>query len=227
MCGRFTITTKLDDLQARFGFEPGNLEMPPRYNVAPTQEVLAVVHRGANRAELMRWGLIPYWAKDSKIGNRMINPRAESVVEKSPFREAFQRRRCLVVADGFYEWRKVGKLRVPMRVVLRTGEVFGFAGLWETWRAPTGERLRSCTIITTVANSVIEPVHDRMPVILPRESEAQWLDTDVTDAAQLRELLLPYPSSEMLAYEVSPLVNSPDNETPECIKSVESNRMEL
>ena len=227
MCGRFTLTASPDDLKARFGVDPGDLDVTPRYNVAPTDNVLTVVNRGQVRAQMMRWGLIPFWAKDAKIGSRMINARAESVVEKSAFREAFQRRRCLVVADGFYEWRKEGKLRVPMRVILNSSEVFGFAGLWETWKAPDGELVRSCTIVTTVANSLLAPVHDRMPVILSREAEACWLDTSVTDTAELRELLLPYPSSEMHVYEVSPVVNKVDNDTPECIIPVPSGRLAL
>ena len=227
MCGRFTLTTKLDDLQARFGFEAGDLETVPRYNVAPTDNVLTVVNRGQVRAQMMRWGLVPFWAKDIKIGNRMINARAESAVEKSAFREAFQRRRCLVVADGFYEWKKEGKLRTPMRIVLGSHEPFGFAGLWETWKAPDGELVKSCTIVTTVANSLLAPIHDRMPVILSREAEAGWLDTRVTDTAELRELLLPYPSSEMQVFQVSPAVNSVRNDTPDCISPVPSGRMAL
>lgn len=227
MCGRFTLTTKLDNLQARFGIDTEDLEVMPKYNIAPTQDVLTVVNRGQVRAQMMRWGLIPFWAKDVKIGNRMINARAESVVEKSAFREAFQRRRCLVVADGFYEWRKEGKLRMPIRVILNSSEAFGFAGLWETWKAADGELVRSCTIVTTVANSLIAPVHDRMPVILSREAEAQWLDTSVTDTAELRELLLPYPSSEMQLYEVSQAVNFPHVDTPDCISPVPSKRLAL
>ena len=227
MCGRFTLTTRPDDLWARFGIDTGDLDITPKYNIAPTQDVLTVVNRGQVRAQMMRWGLIPFWAKDVKIGNRMINARAESVVEKSSFREVFQRRRCLVVADGFYEWRKDGKLRIPMRVTLNSSEAFGFAGLWETWKAPGGELFRSCTIVTTVANSLLAPVHDRMPVILSKEAEAQWLDTSITDTAELRELLLPYPSSEMRLYRVSPVVNSPHVDTSDCISPVPSGRLAL
>ena len=150
----------------------------------------------------------------------MINARAETVVEKPSFRQAFQKRRCLVLADGFYEWMKVGKSRVPMRIVLNFGEPFGFAGLWESWKAADGQIVKSCTIITTRPNAVMEPIHNRMPVILPREGEPVWLDQNLDDMAQLRELLVPYSASEMEAYEVSPLVNSPGNEVPECIARI-------
>ena len=164
----------------------------------------------------MRWGLIPFWAKDYSIGNRMINARAETVDTSAAFRRAFERRRCLVVADGFYEWLKVGKARVPMRVALSSGEPFAFAGLWETWRSPEGEQVASCTIITTTPNAVMEPVHNRMPVILSRDAESEWLDmTGARPAAKLKELLVPYAGQDLEVYEVSTLVNSPRNDTPE------------
>ena len=165
----------------------------------------------------MRWGLIPSWAKDPSIGNRMINARGETVAEKPSFRNALQRRRCLVLADGFYEWQKVGKAKRPMRIVLKSREPFAFAGLWESWRNPDGEAVRSCTIVTTQANEALRPIHERMPVILPREMEEFWLDGDVTDPAALTDVLLSYPDESVEAYEVSSLVNKATNNGPDLI----------
>ncbi|MCZ6788963.1 MAG: SOS response-associated peptidase [Chloroflexi bacterium] len=221
MCGRYSLTSDLDTLQLRFGFRAGDLTYEPRYNVAPTQEVLTVTGDGSeNHARFMRWGLIPFWAKDASIGGRMINARAETVVEKPGYREAFQERRCLILADGFYEWRREGKLRTPMRIVLKNGEPFGFAGLWETWKNPEGELVRSCAIITTVPNALMEPIHNRMPVMLARDTEELWLDTGNKDTAELRELLIPYDPSDMEAYPVSDLVNKYQNDVPEVMVRV-------
>ena len=224
MCGRYSLVADISELALRFDFEGGGETRPPRFNIAPTQEVLAVTRDSGdsrNAARAMRWGLIPFWAKDPSIGNRMINARAETVDTSPAFRRAFERRRCLVVADGFYEWLKVGKERVPMRVSLSSGEPFAFAGLWETWRSPDGEPLASCTIITTTPNAVMEPVHNRMPVILPRNAEGVWLDTSgARSAAELKELLAPYVGPGLEVYEVSKLVNSPRNDTPEVLARV-------
>ena len=217
MCGRYSLTIDFDVLEDRFTFRGGvQLSLLTKYNIAPTQEVLTVVNDGSeNRAQVMKWGLIPFWAKDPKIGSRMINARAETVVEKPVFREAFSKRRCLVVADGFYEWKKTPEGRMPMRIVLKSGGPFGFAGLWETWKSPDGQSVKSCTIITTTANSLMEPIHNRMPVILSHEAERDWLDVTQSDTAELRELLVPYAASEMEVYEVSSLVNSWKNESPD------------
>ena len=216
MCGRYSMSSDLDTLQVRFGFQAKGLSYEPRFNVAPTQEVLTVTNDGSeNHAQFMKWGLIPFWAKDASIGARMINARAETVVEKPSYREAFQERRCLVIADGFYEWRKEGKLKTPMRIVLKNGEPFGFAGLWGTWKNPEGERARSCTIITTLPNTLTEPIHNRMPVMLTRDAEALWLDPSNKGTADLRELLVPYDPSDMEAYQVSDLVNKYQNDVPE------------
>jgi putative SOS response-associated peptidase YedK len=217
MCGRYSLTSKLNNLQARFDFEAGNLVYRPRYNVAPTQDVLAVVNDGRNRAGFLRWGLVPFWAKDPRIGSRMINARAETVAEKPAFRRALRKQRCLVLADGFYEWKKEGSAKVPMYIAARSGEPFGMAGLWETWKAPSGESLHSCAIITTAANSLMEPIHERMPVILTQEAEATWLDAGIDDPGPLTRLLLPYPAAELEAYPVSTLVNSPRNDARECL----------
>jgi len=217
MCGRFSLTANLNNLQARFDFEGRDLVYRLRYNVAPTQAVLAVVNDGRNRAEFMRWGLIPFWAKDPGVGSRMINARAETVAKKPSFRQALRQRRCLVLADGFFEWKREGTKKFPMYITARSREPFGMAGLFETWKAPSGETVRSCAIITTGPNSLMEPIHDRMPVILPRDAEATWLDLSIGDAGALTPLLVPYPAGEMEAYPVSTLVNPPKNDFPECI----------
>lgn len=219
MCGRFTLTTEFDRLAEHFSFRAANVSYSPRYNIAPSQSVLTIIdNEGEHRAGLLRWGLIPSWAKDATIGNRMINARAETVAEKPSFRRALQKRRCLVLADGFYEWRKEGRTKTPMFITLKLREPFAFAGLWETWKPPTGDPVHSCTIITTSPNSLMATIHDRMPVILPRTAESLWLDRTVTDPQTLLPLLKPYASELMEAYAVSPLVNSPRNDTPACIE---------
>ncbi|MCD5399858.1 MAG: SOS response-associated peptidase [Dehalococcoidia bacterium] len=221
MCGRFTLTADQDSFEDRFSLTRFDLGWVPSFNIAPTQEVLTVTNDGSeNRPELMRWGLVPSWAKDPKIGNRMINARSETLAEKPSFRTAFKRRRCLIPADGFYEWKREGKAKKPMLITANPGGLFAFAGLWETWKQPDDSWLLTCAIITTSANEFMKSIHDRMPVILPRESEASWLDPEEQDTAMLSELLLPYDSDRMEAYEVSTLVNSPRNNFPEVIEPV-------
>ena len=217
MCGRFTLTSNLNDLQGRFDFETGNLDRRPQYNIAPTQQVLTVVNDGGRRAELMRWGLIPFWAKDPKIGNRMINAVGETAATKPAFRAAFKKRRCLVLADGFFEWRRDGKQKIPTYIFLKSKEPFAFAGLWETWKAADGEVVKSCTIITTEPNEFVSPIHNRMPVILSGETEALWLDPMTEKSDTLTPLLIPSPPEYLDSYEVSDVVNSPKNSGPECI----------
>ena len=224
MCGRYSLIADLGELARRFEFDGDWLSFEPAYNVAPTQEVLTVVGGETRRGGFMRWGLIPWWAKKVSIGSRMINARAETVAEKSAFRDALRRRRCLVIADGFYEWQRAGAARKPMRVVLRSGEPFAFAGLWSVWKDPDGNRIPSCTIITTTANDLLSPIHDRMPVVLPREMEAFWLDGSVEDHDALRSVLNPYPNDAMEVYEVSSLVNSAANDGPEVIEPSASQR---
>ena len=215
MCGRYSLIADIGELQERFGFDGSELTHAPRYNVAPTQMALTVTNGSERRGSYMRWGLIPSWAKSASVGNRMINARAETVAEMPSFRTALQRRRCLVLADGFYEWQR------PMRITMASGEPFAFAGLWDAWRDPKGEVVRSCAIITTSANESLSPIHDRMPVILPRELESLWLDHDIQDPAALDGILRPYPNDRALdAYEVSTLVNSPANDTPELVVPV-------
>lgn len=230
MCGRFTLIA-WDEVERRFLPDGSGMEIirerfadaepPPRYNIAPTQDVITITSDGeANAAQFMRWGLVPSWAKDVSIGSRMINARAETLAERPSFRTAFRRRRCLVVADSFYEWKRDGRKRTPMRISLESGELFGFAGLWESWKSPVGRRILSCTIVTTEANDFIAPIHDRMPVILSQDAEPMWLDPDVQDTDALSKLLTPYPSDLMSAYEVSSVVNSAANDVPECIAPV-------
>ena len=217
MCGRYSLIADISELQERFDFDSSGLTHTPRYNVAPTQMALTVTNGSGRRGSYMRWGLIPSWAKSPSVGSRMINARAETLAERPSFRTAFQRRRCLVLADGFYEWERKGSSGRPMRIVMASGEPFAFAGLWDAWRDPNGEVVRSCTIITIAANDLLSPIHDRMPVILPRELESLWLDRGIQDPAALGDILMLYPTDAMEAYEVSSLVNSPANDGPEVV----------
>ena len=218
MCGRYSLIADLGELARRFEFDGDWLTFESAYNIAPTQDVLTVVGGETRRGGFMRWGLVPWWAKNASIGNRMINARAETVAERPAFRDALRRRRCLVLADGFYEWQRAGNARRPMRVVMRTGEPFAFAGLWSVWKDPDGNRIPSCAIITTAANDLLRPVHDRMPVVLPKEMEEFWLDPTVDDPNMLASVLAPYSDDAMDVYEVSALVNSAANDGPEVIE---------
>ena len=221
MCGRYSLAIDMRGLEDRFAIRDEGLSYQPRFNIAPAQEVLTVTSDGtANRAQLMKWGLVPSWAKDPAMGQRMINARAETVAQRPAFRDALRKRRCIIPADGFYEWMNTPMGRKPMRIILKSGEPFGFAGLWEVWRAPGGGLLRSCTIITTTPNEVLKSIHDRMPVILPREAEAGWLDEGSDDPGVLMRCLGPYPADEMETYEVSTMVNSPRYDIPEVIARI-------
>ena len=217
MCGRYTLTTGIIKLQERFGFVMDSPAPEPRYNIAPTQQALTVVIDGLRRGEMMRWGLTPPWAKDVKIGSRMINAAGETAAIKPAFRSAFRRRRCLVLADGFFEWRREGKERVPVYFFQKSGQPMALAGLWESWQSPAGERIRSCAILTTAANEFISQVHHRMPVILSAETEPLWLDPLTENPATLEPLLIPAPPDSLDAYEVSPAVNQVRNDGPGCI----------
>jgi putative SOS response-associated peptidase YedK len=221
MCGRFTLTTDPGVVARRFGAPPAQGGgTTPRYNVAPTQLVVTVTDDGQRHLEPMRWGLIPRWAKDAKIGSTLINARAETLAEKPAFRDALKRRRCLIPADGFYEWAAMaGSARKqPIRVVLASGEPFAFAGLWDEWRPPDGAPpVRTCTIITTTPNDLMAQYHHRMPVILTPEAEQVWLDPAITAPEQLLPLLASYPAEAMRAYPVSGLVNSVANDSPQLV----------
>lgn len=199
MCGRYTTTnTDAAVLRERFAVQRSIEAFTPSHNVKPTQDAPVVIARDGDR-ELasMRWGLIPAWAKEATIGGKMFNARAETVAEKPSFRHAFRRRRCLVPATGFYEWQADGRHKVPREFVVGDGEVFAFAGLYETWRNPGGDPIHSYAIITTTPNELVAPIHNRMPVILPRDTEAVWLDPDFEDVGFLQSLLVPFPADAM------------------------------
>jgi len=221
MCGRFTLRTPTPVLIEQFGL--GEIpELPPRYNIAPTQSVAAVRHNAAADRELvpLRWGLIPRWAKDPAVGNRMINARSETVAEKPSFRSAFRRRRCLIPADGFYEWRKIGGRKQPYYIHMADQQPFAFAGLWEHWESGA-EQIESCTILTTEANALMSGLHDRMPVILAPGDFDTWLNCEQRDWQHLTPLLASYPSDQMHYHPVSTVVNSPRNQGPELVAPVE------
>jgi len=219
MCGRFTLATPEQDLVVQFNL-PEIPDLQPRYNIAPTQPVAAVrlpTAEGHRELVMLHWGLIPFWADDPGLGARMINARSETVADKPAFRAAFRRRRCLVPADGFYEWQKQNGAKQPFYIRMQDARPFGFAGLWERWQGKDGTVIESCTLLTTQPNELIRPLHNRMPVILHPHNYAVWLDPEVEDVDVLRRLLDPYPSGEMEAYPVSRYVNAPQNEGPECI----------
>jgi putative SOS response-associated peptidase YedK len=220
MCGRFTLTDPNQKLAVQFNL-PEIPDLKPRYNIAPTQPVavVRVPAEGAVRQMVMlHWGLIPFWAKDPEGGARMINARAETAGERPAFRAAFRRRRCLVVADGFYEWQKLNGSKQPYFVRMRDRSAFAFAGLWEHWEGSDSTVIESCTLLTTEPNDLLRPVHNRMPVILRPEDYEQWLDPGVREVDKLEPLLHPYTSAEMEAFPVSRFVNSPQNDDPRCIE---------
>ena len=217
MCGRYTLVADIAELGERFGFDADGLPHLPSYNIAPTQMALAVTNGDGRHAFRMRWGLVPSWARNLSSGRPMINARAETVAERPAFRSAFRRRRCLVIADGYYEWQAAGSSRTPFRIAMESGEPFAFAGLWETWRNPEGETVTSCAIITTEATEALSPIHDRMPVILPRDLEDLWLDHGVEDPGLLSGILAPYAGGGLEAYRVPTLVNSVRNNGPELV----------
>lgn len=218
MCGRFALGWPSKKIQEHFHL-PAAPELVARYNIAPSQDVAAIrqlTGSGPHQLDMLRWGLIPHWAKDIKIGYKMTNARSETITAKPSFRTAFSRRRCLIAANGFYEWLQAGKTKQPYHIKLTDGDMFGFAGLWESWHAPDGKVIESCTIITTAANSLVKQIHDRMPVIIPPESYDAWLDLHTKQNALLA-LLKPYPPEEMVAYRVGSKVNSPKHDTPDCL----------
>jgi len=231
MCGRFTLTADPDTLRQVFALGKTSAaalaELFPRYNIAPSQPVAVVVadSEGGRKLEFFKWGLIPSWAKDPKIGNRMINARAETLAEKPSFRTALKKRRCLILADGFYEWKREGTLRAktPMYIQLKSGEPFALAGLWEFWRPLDSDAdafIKSCAIITIAPNALMEKIHDRMPVILKPQAYDLWLTPGELPAERTLPLLKPFAASQMKAITVSTLVNNTANDSPECIRPV-------
>lgn len=213
MCGRYVITSPPAAIRALFGY-PEQPNFPARYNVAPTQPIPVVrVHEGQRQFVLMRWGLIPSWVKDPKTFSLLINARSDSVLEKPAFRNAVRRRRCLIPADGFYEWSEAGGRKRPYFVHLRAGGPFGFAGVWETWTGPNGEEMDTAAIVTTAANRALSPIHDRMPVILSPEAFPLWLDCAKVDAQTATALLVPAHEDLVEAYEISSAVNRVANDS--------------
>jgi putative SOS response-associated peptidase YedK len=220
MCGRYSQSGIIEQLRPRFQLDL-ILEPPvQRYNIAPSQTAPVVLWEDGRVLKLMQWGLVPYWAKDEKIGNKMINARAETLTEKRSFKRLLASNRCLVLADGFYEWRpsRTGKGKTPVRIVLKSRELFAFAGLWDCKKRVDGSELFSYTIITTEANDLIRPFHHRMPVILDAQHEDIWLHGTADDMETMLGLLRPYPAAAMELYEVSAAVNSPRTDSSECIQ---------
>ena len=222
MCGRFTLTVDPSDLQEAFADYTFPAKFAPRFNIAPSQPILAIPNDARNKADFFVWGLIPSWAKDLSIGQRLINARGETLAEKPSFRGGFKYKRCLILADGFYEWKSQPgtKTKVPHFIHLKNRQPFAFAGLWDEWRSPDGGSLRSATIITTEPNELMATIHNRMPVILRPADYAQWLDTSPRAPADLLPLLQPFPPDEMAAHPVSTLVNSPANDRAELVVPV-------
>jgi putative SOS response-associated peptidase YedK len=225
MCGRYSQSQSAEIIAQ--AFQVDNVPpLKPRYNIAPTQSVPTVLQTSAStnrQFKMLHWGLIPSWAKDAKMGARLINARAETVAEKPAFRSAFRQRRCLVLADGFYEWQQQEekKQKQPFYFHLREKQPFAFAGLWEHWQDDAaGEEIESCTLLTTEANELMEPIHNRMPVILDPKDYDLWLDPKVKNSELLQPLLRPYATEEMTAYRVSTAVNKPIHDTAECIESI-------
>jgi putative SOS response-associated peptidase YedK len=219
MCGRFTLRTPPAELAELFQL----LRLPDwseRFNIAPTQQVLAFHQQSDGRmAELLRWGLVPSWSRDIAIGSRMINARGETVAQKPSFRAAFKRRRCVIPADGFFEWAKTsGRTKQPYYITPKSGRPFAFAGLWESWDSADGSEIKTCTIITTTANEMLADIHDRMPVILQEIDIDRWLDPKNQVAAELQPLLAPCAAVNMQRAAVSTFVNSPRNDAAECVE---------
>ncbi|OMF27296.1 SOS response-associated peptidase [Paenibacillus sp. FSL H8-0259] len=222
MCGRFTITVTLEELITHYLIDDSKLAtLKPNYNVAPMHNVPAVIASDAGkRLGELRWGLVPFWAKDEKIGSKMINARAETVADKPAFKRLLKTKRCIIPADGFYEWKKDGTSKQPYRILMSDGSLFSFAGLYDTWEDPEGKKLSTCTIITTTPNSLMEDIHDRMPVILRPEDEADWLGRDNDDVESLLKLLKPYDAAKMRAYKVPSAVGNVRNNSKDLLEDI-------
>lgn len=220
MCGRFALSIPMNELMDYFEVEDG-VEFATRYNIAPTQDVLVVRNNTENKREfaLVRWGLIPSWQNEEDISSDWINARAETAAEKPLFKNAFKQRRCLIVADGFYEWQK-GKTKTPFYIYKKDGKPLAMAGLWEQWESKSGEAIESCTILTSNANRLVKPIHHRMPAILQRPEFATWLNVENQNVEKLQHLLRPYEAENLASYAVSTFVNSPTHEGKECVQQV-------
>jgi putative SOS response-associated peptidase YedK len=224
MCGRYRASKRKQILAEHFNATPDDEEWSPHYNVAPTQPVPVIRQdpkEPVRHLSLLRWGLVPSWMKDSSGAARMINARSETAHTQPAFRDALKSRRCLIPADSFYEWKKTGAARQPFCFEVNDGELFAFAGLWERWKNPRGEWIKTCAILTTTANSVASPIHDRMPVILNPGDYDLWLDPGMTDSAAASELLKPFDARQMRRYPVSNRVNNVKNDDEECSRAIE------
>lgn len=218
MCGRFSFSPLAKIIEDRFDVKVDN-NYKPRYNIAPSQQVAVISNANPGQLSYYRWGLIPFWAKDKKIGNNMINAKAETVIEKPSFKNSFKRKRCLIPVDGFYEWKKIDdKLKIPYRIMMQDESLFSLAGLWDTWKDENGELLHSFTILTTTPNELMAEIHSRMPVILQRKHEKLWLEEN--DTEMLESLLVPFDADIMTAYTISKLVNAPVNDSPKVFEHV-------
>ncbi len=220
MCGRFVLTANSDAVQAAFDLSSVPASMQPRYNIAPTQPVAVITNENPRELTFHKWGLIPSWSKDISSASKMINARSESVAEKPSFRTAFRRRRCIVPADGFYEWQAQDGQKVPQFIHREGLKLFGLAGLWEVWHSPDGDEIRTCTIITTEANDFMKTIHNRMPVILDKSDYSTWLSPNEVPLPHLQSLLKPYEGDDLTAYAVSKMVNRPVVDAPELIQPV-------
>lgn len=221
MCARYTLSTPPDALAGLFDLDL-LIDILPRYNIAPTQNVLAVRPSAAGSREFvqLRWGLVPSWANDLSIGQKLLNARSETVGEKPAFRDAVRKRRCLIPADGFYEWKTLNKKKLPYHIHRPDRAPFAFAGIWEHWEAPDGKPVETCTILTTDANESLKALHDRMPVILTRENYARWLDPETRDAKKLEDLFAPLPEAALTMNPVTPQVNNARFDDPVCIEPI-------
>ncbi|MCF8302827.1 MAG: SOS response-associated peptidase [Bacteroidales bacterium] len=217
MCGRFSLTVNESELNERFGTYGGDSPYVARYNCAPTQQLPVITNTEPEKLNFFRWGLIPFWAKDKRIGNKLINARAETLDKKGSFKHPFRRKRCLVPSDGFYEWKR-NKEKIPHRIIHKGNNLFSMAGIWDSWKDESGATIHTFSIITTQANDLVKSLHDRMPVILSPDHEKAWLELNNTE--DLKSLLVPYPSDNLEAYPVSKAVNSPYNDSPEIIERI-------
>ncbi len=218
MCGRFTQTYSPALIAKAFKVDKALINIIGSYNIAPTQLVTAIINHGSACFSQLRWGLIPSWAKDLSIGNKMINARSETLNQKPSFKIALKKRRCLIVADGFYEWKKKGNFKEPFYIRLKSRQPFGFAGLYDSWKSPEGKEIKSCAIITTEANELIKSIHHRMPVIIPKNKEDDWLKTNIQEPSKALAILKPYASDHLEYFQVSKFVNSPKNNSPQCVE---------
>lgn len=216
MCGRAVEISTIEVIAAEFGIDNPRMTIKPNYNVSPSQDVITVIKQGSRQLVNCRWGFVPSWAKDLALGYKMINARAETIATKPAYRSAYRKQRCLIVADGFYEWKKTEKGKTPYYIHLRSGKPFGLAGIYNRWVADNGEGILTCSVITTTANEIIEPVHDRMPVIIPKDGIDAWLSDEANPSSMLR----PYPSDDMKLYQITTKVNDPHHNSPELLEPV-------